>query len=263
METQLQSEPRVCKDGLEALMRCELRALKDNLEALTRSLRSEVNERKEEMAQMEKAWRGAVDEEAMVRRATAIHLETRISDLFAQSNGMRHEGAKPAESSFPNNNHSQGLHESPESLHPTAMTTLPESAEEELLARLDEGFQKESWLQSELQNSIVGRINNLTKRVEEIADCVLAPPERAGEDHSYRERRRSLTQSKNTSLPALRDSSLEVPAHMGEDAAHESRSVRSTTSRRHVTYMGQNSNLRDAGRRRSTGILSEPLATRH
>merc|ERR1719410_1428101 len=79
METQLRSELRACKDGLEALMRCELRVLRENLEGLTRSLRSEMNERKEEMAQMEKAWRGAVDEEAMVRRATAIHLETRIS----------------------------------------------------------------------------------------------------------------------------------------------------------------------------------------
>merc|ERR1719433_1474066 len=159
-------------------MRCELRACKGSLEALMRSVQMEVMERKEQMAQMEQAWRAAVDEEAVVRRATAVHLETRISDLLAGSTGMRPpprspEGATPTEG---------GLREAPEALlsPAAAMTTLPESAEEELLARLDAGLETESRLRGELQASIVGRIDCLAKRLEEIAECVLASPDRGG-----------------------------------------------------------------------------------
>jgi len=234
--------------SMEAQLRSELRASNDNLDAFMRSVRSEV---KEKMAQMEEAWQAAIEEEAMVRRATAIHLETRISDLCAQSNGirpsdaMRQKGAKPAE----------GLHETPESLHPTAaMTTLPESIEEEILARLDEGLQTESRLRNEFETSIVGRIDLLAKRVEELADRVLAPPERTGEDHAFMDRRKSPARVRDASVSMFRDSSLEAlptePTDMGDDVANESRSVRSNISRRHGTYMGQTSNIKDNHLRR-------------
>merc|ERR1712129_563447 len=102
---------------------------------------------------------------------------------------------------------------------------------------------------SELQTSTVGRIDCLVKRVEEIADCALAPPERTGEDDTITDQQQSPARFKEAAVPTLRDSSVEVRTcssgtEMADDVAHESRSMRCNTSRRHGMYMGQNSNLK-------------------
>lgn len=85
-------------DQVEVQLRRELLMCRD---AVVEVVMREASERRESLSQMEKAVKTHMNEEAAVRRALAVHLESRISDLASSIDSLAEQLQKDKESRPP------------------------------------------------------------------------------------------------------------------------------------------------------------------
>jgi len=261
LRTVMNSKPmtRTCQEQpqshpFEAQLRSELRACNDALDTLMKCVMSEIAERKELTAQMEKKWQAAVEEEAMVRRATAIHLETRISELLASGSIDSGKGVcRSQQRPETKDTHPTGLRETSRTRH-LAMKALPESVEGELIARLDEGLQNEACLRRELETRLIGMIDKLSWRFQEIAEQTFKEPENTGGKDSAT----STPHDSAVSTMATLSARHEKVHAIGDSLALETRPVRSSLPRRHLAYMGRPNPRDSLGANRRPKCAHEP-----
>jgi len=118
----------------------------------------EVNEklalsRREVTGQLDHAWRVALNEESLTRKAMATHLEARIGSLAS--------GIHALSGSF------QKASQTEQKLLQHLDEVLQESAEKKLMDHFDKALQAEALARRDLHSSLSGRIESLAALVEE------------------------------------------------------------------------------------------------